>query len=111
MTLVTDASLAAGHVPANPTSVAVGGGSVWISESDGSVLRIDDRLGGIAATIPACKNSLAVAYGSGAVWAACGNGTVARIDPASNRVSGRVTVGGLPAGIAAGEGAVWVTLE
>ncbi len=111
MTLVTDASLAAGHVPANPTGVAVGGGSVWISESDGTVLRIDDKLGGIVATIHACRNSLAIAYGSGAVWAACGNGAVVRIDPASNRISDRVTVGGLPRGIAAGGGRVWVTLE
>ena len=59
MTLVTDASLAAGNVPANPTGVAVGGGSVWISESDGSVLRVDPKLGGIAARIPACSNALA----------------------------------------------------
>ena len=68
LTLVTDESLAAGNVPANPTGVAVGGGSVWISESDGNVLRIDDRLDGIAARIPTCKNALAIAYGSGAVW-------------------------------------------
>jgi YVTN family beta-propeller protein len=111
MTLVTDASLAAGHVPANPTGVVVGGGSVWISESDGNVLRIDGLLGGIAARIPACSNALALAYGAGAVWAACGNGTVARIDPATNRVSAVVAVGRLPRGIAAGEGAVWVTLN
>jgi streptogramin lyase len=111
MTLVSDASLAAGHVPGNPTGVAVGGGAVWISKSDGSVLRIDEKLGGIVATIPVCRNSIAIAYGSGGVWAACGDGTVARIDPARNRVSGRVTVGGLPRGIAAGDGKVWVTLE
>ena len=81
LTLVSDASLAAGNVPANPTGVAVGGGSIWISESDGNVLRIDDRLERITARIPACKNALAIAYGSGAVWAACGDGTVARSTP------------------------------
>ena len=111
MTLVTDASLAAGNVPANPTGVTFGGGALWISESDGSVLRIDPKLGGIAAHVPACKNALAVAYGSGAVWVACGNGTVARIDPRTDRVSEIVAVGRLPRGIAAGEGAVWVTLN
>jgi YVTN family beta-propeller protein len=111
MTLVTDASLAAGHVPGSPTGVVFGGGSLWISESDGSILRVDAKLGGIVATIPACRNALALAYGSGAVWAACGNGTVARIDPSTNHVSAVVPVGRLPRGIAAGEGAVWVTLN
>ncbi len=111
MTLATDASLAAGHVPPDPTGVVVGGGSLWISESDGTVLRIDPRLNGIKASIPACRNAIAVAYGEGSVWAACGNGTVVRIDPASDRPSAIVVVGRLPRGIAAGEGAVWVTLN
>jgi DNA-binding beta-propeller fold protein YncE len=111
MPLVSDASLAAGHVPGTPTGVAVGGGSVWISESDGTVLRIGGFLRGIAARISACSNALAIAYGAGAVWAACGNGTVARIDLETNRVSAVVDVGRLPRGIAAGEGAVWVTLN
>jgi streptogramin lyase len=111
MTLATDASLAAGLVPPDPTGVALGGGSVWISESDGTVLRIDPRLSGIKASIPACRNAIAVAYGEGSAWAACGNGTVVRIDPAADRPSATVVVGRLPRGIAAGEGAVWVTLN
>jgi len=100
-----------GKVPANPTGVVVGGGSLWISESDGTLLRVDRNLAGIAARIPACTNALAVAYGAGAVWTACGNGTVARIDTSTNRVSAVVLVGRLPRGIAAGEGGVWVTLN
>ena len=93
MTLVTDASLAAGNVPANPTGVAVGGGSVWISESDGNVLRVDQKLGGISARIPVCHNALAVAYGAGSVWTACGNGMIARVEPATDRVSAVVARG------------------
>jgi hypothetical protein len=111
MTLVTAARLAAGYVPANPTGAVVGGGSLWVSESDGTVLRVASSLGRITARIPACSNALAVAYGGGAVWAACGNGTVARIATDTNRVSAVVSVGRLPRGIAAGEGAVWVTLN
>lgn len=111
LTLATDASLAAGLVPPDPTGVVTGGGSVWISESDGTVLRIDPRLDGIKASIPTCQNALALAYGEGAVWVACGNGTVVRIDPATGRPSGIVPLGRLPRGIAAGEGAVWVTLN
>jgi streptogramin lyase len=109
--LATDASLAAGLVPPDPTGVVAGSGAVWISESDGTVLRIDPRLSGIKASIAVCENALAVAYGEGAVWVACGNGTVVRIDPTTDRPSGIVTVGHLPRGIAAGEGAVWVTLN
>ena len=111
MTLASDASLAAGNIPPSPTDVAVGGGAIWISETDGTLLRIDRRLNGIVASIPACRNALAVAYGEGAVWVACGNDTVVRVDPATD-VPGRTTqVGRLPRGIAAGEGAIWVTLN
>ena len=71
---------------------------MWISESDGTVLRIDPKLSGIKASIPACRNALAVAYGEGAVWAACGNGTVVRIDPAADRPSAIVWSAGFRAG-------------
>jgi acyl-CoA reductase-like NAD-dependent aldehyde dehydrogenase len=111
LTLATDASLAAGNVPPNPTDIAVGGGAVWISETDGTVLRLDPRLGGIVASIPACRNALAVAYGEAAVWVACGNSTVVRVDPATDAPAAPIAVAGLPRGIAAGEGAVWVTLN
>jgi DNA-binding beta-propeller fold protein YncE len=109
--LATDASLAAGNVPPNPTDVAVGGGAVWISETDGTVLRIEPRLGRITASIPACKNALAIAYGEGAVWVACGNNTVVRVDPATDSPAAPILVGRLPRGIAAGAGAIWVTLN
>jgi hypothetical protein len=111
MTLVSDASLAAGNVPASPTAVAFGGGSLWISESDGGVLRVDSRLRGIRDHVQACHNALGLAYGEGGVWVACGDNTVVRIDPATDDVGQPIAVDGLPAGIAAGAGAVWVTLE
>jgi DNA-binding beta-propeller fold protein YncE len=109
--LVSDASLAAGNVPASPTDVVAGGGAVWISKSDGELLKVDPRLGGIVAEIPACSGALALAYGEGAVWVACGDHTVVRVDPLSDRPSAPIHVGGLPRGIAAGEHAVWVTIN
>jgi hypothetical protein len=109
--LSTDASLAAGLVPPSPTDVAVGGGSVWISTSGGTVLRVDSKLTGVRATIPACRSALALAYGEGAVWVACGNGSVVRVDPATDLAGLPIVVGRLPRGIAAGDGAVWVTLN
>jgi hypothetical protein len=109
--LATDASLAAGNVPPNPTDVAVGGGAVWISETDGTVLRIEPHLGGITASIPVCRNALAIAYGEGAVWVACSNNTIVRVDPATDSPAAPIVVGRLPRGIAAGVGAIWVTLN
>jgi outer membrane protein assembly factor BamB len=109
--LATDASLAAGNLPPNPTDVAVGGGAVWISETDGTLLRIGPRLDGIVASIPACRNALAVAYGEGAVWVACGDDTVVRVDPSTNTPAAPIRVARLPRGIAAGAGAIWVTLN
>jgi DNA-binding beta-propeller fold protein YncE len=109
--LATDASLAAGRVPPNPTDVAVGGGAVWISAVDGSLIRVDPQLRGIVASIPVCRNALGVAYGEHAVWVACGDNTVVRVDPSTDRPGAPIHVGSLPRGIAAGAGAVWVTLN
>ena len=108
--LVTTASLIAGKVAADPTGVAVGGGSLWISETDGRLLRLDLGLHRIH-KIPVCRNALAVAFGEGAAWVACSDMTVVEVDPATARATRRIPVGRLPRGIAAGEGGVWVTLN
>jgi hypothetical protein len=109
--LISDASLAAGNVPSSPTGVVLGAGSLWISKSDGTVLRLPRSLGGITANVKACSNALAIAYGESAVWVACGDDTVVRVDPATDKATKVASVGRLPRGIAAGEGGVWVTLN
>jgi hypothetical protein len=109
--LATNASLAAGRVPPNPTDVALGGGALWISAVDGTLIRVNSNLRGIVASIHVCRNALAVAYGEGAVWVACGNATVVRVDPKTDQAGPPIHVGALPRGIAAGDGAVWVTLN
>jgi len=111
LNLISDASLAAGNVPSSPTGIALGAGSLWISKSDGTVLRLPRSLSGITANVKACKNALAIAYGESAVWVACGDDTIVRVDPATNRATSVASVGRLPRGIAAGEGGVWVTLN
>jgi hypothetical protein len=111
MTLASDESLAAGNVPPSPTDAVFGAGALWISTSDGSVLKIDSRLGGIRNSIQACHNALAIAFGEGAVWVACGDNSVVRIDPTRDQADAPIAVDGLPRGIAAGAGAVWVTLN
>jgi hypothetical protein len=95
----------------DPTDIALGGGSIWLSQTDGTVLRVDLALRRVVHKTKACGSALAVAYGEGAVWAACGEGTAVRIDPATGAASPPIHVGGLPRGIAAGEGAVWVTVD
>jgi hypothetical protein len=111
LALASNASLAAGHTPPNPTDLALGGGALWISAVDGSLIRVDAKLRGVVASIPVCRNAIAVAYGEGAVWVACGNATVVRVDPKTDRPGPPIHVGALPRGIAAGDGAVWVTLN
>jgi DNA-binding beta-propeller fold protein YncE len=111
LNLISDASLAAGNVPSSPTGVVLGAGSVWISKTDGTVVRLPRSLSGITANVKACSNALALAYGESAVWVACGDETVVRIDPATDKATEVASVGRLPRGIAAGEGGVWVTLN
>jgi hypothetical protein len=108
--LLSDEAVASGAVPANPTAVAIGDGSVWISMTDGSVRRIDALLRREPTTIPACHNALALAYGEGALWVACSDGVV-RIDPETGTAGPLIALASFPRGIAAGGGSVWVTLD
>jgi DNA-binding beta-propeller fold protein YncE len=101
-----------GKLPPNPTGLTVADGSLWLSQTDGTVLRIDLALKRVDRTIKVCKNAVAIGAGDGAVWAACGEGTAVRIDPATDAAGTPVALGsGLPRGIAAGGGSVWVTIN
>ncbi len=108
--LATDASLAAGHVPPNPTDVALGGGALWIAAVDGSLIRVDPNLQGVVASIPSAGTR------SPSPTARSGVGRLRRRDRRARRPEDRpagppIHVGALPRGIAAADGAVWVTLN
>jgi DNA-binding beta-propeller fold protein YncE len=104
--------LVKGKLPPNPTGLAMADGALWLSQTDGTVLRIDLALHRIDRTIKACRNAVAIAAGDGAVWAACGEGTAVRIDPGTNTAGSPVALGGgLPRGIAAEGGSVWVAVN
>ncbi|HEV8567000.1 MAG TPA: hypothetical protein VGQ92_07865 [Actinoplanes sp.] len=101
--------------PADGWDLAVGAGSVWATQFDGRLVRIDARTGRISARISArpIYFGSVVTYGGGFVWT--GNddernrsGSVSKIDPASNRVVGNLPGLGSPQSIAFGRGAVWV---
>jgi DNA-binding beta-propeller fold protein YncE len=102
-------------LPADGWDLAVGAGSVWATQFDGRLIRIDARTGRISARISARPTYFGsvVTVGGGFVWT--GNdderntsGSVSKIDPATNRVVGNVTGLGSPQSIAFAQGAVWV---
>ena len=93
-----------------PTSVAVGAGSIWITNAnDRSVSRIDPRTSGVQ-RIDVGGDPSGIAFGAGAIWVANSlDGTVSRIDPQTNREVQPIPVGVTPTALAIGEGSVWVT--
>jgi serine/threonine protein kinase len=97
-----------------PSGVAVGEGSVWITnEGDGTVSRIDP-VTNQARVIRVGKGPDAVAVGEDSVWVVNRLGhSVSRIDPGTDRVEATIDVsgGGFPGTIAVGEGAVWIGVE
>jgi YVTN family beta-propeller protein len=115
----------------DPTGVALGHGSVWVTDlsrlsarrrvsplgnwpggpgyTGGAVQRIDPRRGRILARIPVGGAPAAIAVGEGGVWVTNNlDDTVTEIDPQTNRVMGETRVGDSPLGIATGFGATWV---
>jgi hypothetical protein len=103
------------RLPADGWDLAVGGGSVWATQFDGRLIRIDAGTGRIRARISArpIYFGSVVTFGGGFVWT--GNddernhsGSVSKIDPATNRVVGTLPGLGSPQSIAFGQGAVWV---
>jgi YVTN family beta-propeller protein len=105
------------------TSLAVGGGSLWIA-AGGEVerwrlhpLQFEQRYRCNRAA-PLCgsgmlpsDHAIAVAFGYGAAWVVLGApaNAVLRIDARSGRAT-RIPVGSFPRGVAIGFGSVWVTM-
>jgi peptide/nickel transport system substrate-binding protein len=93
-----------------PSGVAVGFGSVWVTNSsDGTLSRIDAVTGHVTRTIPLGGDPTGVAAGFGAVWISdAANGRVLQIDPQTNQEIASIDVGTGPTAIAVGDGSVWV---
>ena len=94
-----------------PTSVAVGEGSVWVTNAlEATVSRIDPRTGSELQRIDVGGDPSGIAFGGGMVWVANSlDGTVSQIDPQTNHEVQAIPVGVTPTAVAFGEGAVWVT--
>jgi len=97
-------------VGATPSHVAVGAGSVWVTNADGnSVSRVDPGTKRVVQTVAVGNSPSGVAVGDGAVWVANSlDGTVSRVDPGTNAVVQTTDVGIGPVGVAYGAGSVWV---
>ena len=103
---------AAIRMGAAPGGIAVGEGSIWVTNADeGTVSRIDAKRRTVVQTIDVGNGPEGIAVGGGFVWVANSrDGTVSRIDPRlhGGREQQTIRVGNQPVAVAAGEGVVWV---
>ncbi len=96
-----------------PGQIAVGGGSVWITDagpnSAAFVLEFDAKSGALVDRIGLPEPPAGIAFGEGAVWVRSNGLTpfLTKLDPGSGKVTGRLPLGGIDA-VAAGNGNVWV---
>ena len=98
------------RVGGEPSSVAVGFGSIWVTNhSADELLRLDPRKRPTPIRIPVGDQPTDIAIDDRWVWVTnAGEATVSRVDPQSNEVDRDVHVGAGPRSVAVGEGAVWV---
>jgi YVTN family beta-propeller protein len=107
----TSAVAATSYAGRNPSGIAFGKGSLWVSNrQDNTVSRFDLAHFGsrLARKISAGRGPSGIAVGAGAAWVTnADDDSVSRIDPVSNS-SKTIPVGKTPTGITYGNGAVWV---
>lgn len=108
-------------------SLAAGAGSIWVlSDSAGTLTRINPQTNTVQAIIKVKPFSYCAAFGYGAVWitnsgqieyhrngevTARDLGSVQKIDPKTNQVVATITVGFAPNFLATGEKGIWVLNE
>ena len=93
----------------DPSAIAAGAGSVWVTNSsDGTVTRVDPA-SLLPTTIPVGHGPAAVAVNPAGAWIAnAGDNTVVRVDPDTNAVAATTPVGEGPTAVLATPKAVWV---
>ena len=95
-------------LPSIPGSrLAVGAGSIWLTESAGPELwRIDARTGKMLKPFTVQGQGAGIAFGAGSVWLTRDT-YVTRVDPRNGRVLARILFPFAPTWLAYGDGAVW----
>jgi DNA-binding SARP family transcriptional activator len=100
----------------DPTSIAVGGGAVWITDGSRAVRQINPASGKLGRAFRWHTRLDGVAFGAGAVWAISGaSSTLLEIDPSSGSLTERISIAArpgpeapYPSAVAVGAGFVWV---
>jgi branched-chain amino acid transport system substrate-binding protein len=94
------------------TGLAVGGGSVWVTDvEEGLLWRIEPGPDPTTRTIDVGFGATAVTYGNGAVWVAnFVRDEIARVDVRTNEVTETIRLAGTPPSVAAGAGTAWVSI-
>jgi DNA-binding beta-propeller fold protein YncE len=93
----------------SPSAVAVGGRSVWVGFSDGTLVRLDPVTRKAVRAIRVGGSIDAIGAAEGAVWTLDRlHNLVYHVDQRSGTVVGRVGVRGEPMDIEVGSGAVWI---
>jgi YVTN family beta-propeller protein len=89
--------------------VATGAGSFWIlTDTKGTLARIDPATNKVVAEIYVPPGSFAVAFGEDAVWVtSTERGVVTRINQHTNVIEASIPVGPKPRFLTVGEGGVW----
>ena len=107
----------------NPSTLAVGYGSVWLSgvadyiAEHPALVGIDPQTVRVTHSIPLgtslhSEGSLGLATGEGAVWLTdYDRGTLLRIDPTTGVIVSTIGIGGHPASVAVGVGRIWVSVD
>jgi YVTN family beta-propeller protein len=93
---------------ATPGGIAVGGGAVWLTDTEAdNVVRIDPT--GLLSAIDVGNGPTGITVGGGGVWVADSlDDSVVRIDLVTRSVTATIPVGRAPASVAYGAGSVWV---
>jgi serine/threonine-protein kinase len=95
----------------DPGSVAIGEGSVWVTNYTSNTVSRIDPVTNRAVTIRVGRGPYGVAIGQGSAWVVNKLGrSVSRIDPSSNRVVGTFSLEQQPWSVAVDDDGVWVGL-
>jgi YVTN family beta-propeller protein len=94
----------------NPSAVAYGASTVWVTSStEGRVARVDTGTHRVVETIRVGRAPTAIAVTAHDAWVVnAGDGTVSRISTDTDEVVRTIPVGTVPSAIAAGPSGVWV---
>ncbi len=99
-----------GFRTSNPTGIATGAGSVWLTRGP-EVVRVDARTGRVQHRFPLPLTATLLTFADGALWAASSeNGLVEKIDPVSNQIVARAALHGWISAMTVTGGSVWVAV-